>query len=132
MGALVADASAIIRVLASVEPTTPFDRYFVPEADLHAPAACDVEVVATLAGAVKNGTVGDEDARMALLDYTALPIKRHGHVQLVGRAYTLRHNFSVSDAMYVALAEALGADLVTADARLARAARRHTSLRVLP
>jgi predicted nucleic acid-binding protein len=37
------------------------------------------------------------------------------------RAFELRANFTAYDATYVALAEALACDLVTADARLARA-----------
>jgi predicted nucleic acid-binding protein len=42
----------------------------------------------------------------------------------------LRHNFSAYDATYVALAEQLDAELLTADQRLARAVRAHTSVLV--
>jgi len=37
-------------------------------------------------------------------------------------------NFSAYDGVYVALAEALAADLVTADARLARGVEAHTEV----
>lgn len=37
------------------------------------------------------------------------------------RALALRHNLSGYDAMYVALAEGLGASLLTCDGRIARA-----------
>ena len=50
------------------------------------------------------------------------------------RIWSLRANFSAYDAAYVTLAEAItdgGAPLLTADARLARAAGDHTELRVL-
>ncbi|MEZ5239295.1 MAG: hypothetical protein R2716_10245 [Microthrixaceae bacterium] len=40
---------------------------------------------------------------------------------LLGRVWELRANLTGYDATYVALAEALGAPLVTADGRLARA-----------
>jgi len=43
----------------------------------------------------------------------------------------LRHNFSAYDARYVALAELLDAEIVTADAPLAQAIRTHSKLRVL-
>jgi predicted nucleic acid-binding protein len=48
------------------------------------------------------------------------------------RMLELRSNFSAYDACYVALAELLGADLLTADERLARAVRTHTAVNLLP
>lgn len=131
MEAVVADASAIVSVLVAAGPT-PFDRYFVPESDLHAPAVCDVEVAAALTCATRLRRLSGEAVRMALLDYASLPITRHAHLRLLGRAYVLRHNFTVADAMYVALAESLGATLLTADRRLGRTCLVHTSVRVLP
>lgn len=44
----------------------------------------------------------------------------------------LSENFTAYDATYVALAEHLGADLLTTDAPLARAVRAHTMVRTLP
>jgi predicted nucleic acid-binding protein len=55
-------------------------------------------------------------------DYLALPLTRHGHEALVLRIFELRDNFTPYDASYAALAEALGAELLTADRRLAHAA----------
>jgi len=49
----------------------------------------------------------------------------------VGHTLGLRHNFTAYDATYVALAEALGATLLTADLRLARAVRTHTAVDVM-
>jgi len=51
---------------------------------------------------------------------------------LVSRAFQYRGNFTAYDAIYVALAEALGATLATADAKLARAVKSHTGLDVIP
>ena len=62
----------------------------------------------------------------------SLALARHLHPRLLGRMYGLRTSFSATDAGYVALAEALDADLVTADRSLARAASRHTRVRCLP
>jgi predicted nucleic acid-binding protein len=50
-----------------------------------------------------------------------LPITRYGHDALLERIWSLRHNLTAYDAAYVALAEALGATLVTQDEPLAAA-----------
>ena len=55
-------------------------------------------------------------------DLVDLPLTRHAAEPFLGRAWQLRANVTAYDALYVALAEALGAVLVTCDARLARAA----------
>lgn len=65
-------------------------------------------------------------------DYLDLPLTRHGHQTVIGRILALRENFSAYDAVYVALAEGLHGDLLTADDSLARATRSHTTLYVLP
>ena len=57
---------------------------------------------------------------------------RHGHEALLPRVLELRSNFGAYDACYVVLAERLGAELLTADERLARAVRAHTAIGVLP
>ena len=57
--------------------------------------------------------------------------RRHGHMGVLDRVLSLRHNFSAYDASYVALAELLDAEIVTADAPLAQAIRTHSKLRVL-
>ncbi len=51
----------------------------------------------------------------------ALRIVRHPSSVLLRRVWELRSNLSAYDGLYVALAEALEAPLVTTDARLARA-----------
>ena len=50
-----------------------------------------------------------------------LGLKRWPHRALLGRALALRDQLSAYDAIYVAMAEATGATLLTRDARLARA-----------
>ena len=57
----------------------------------------------------------------ALDDFAHLSLVRHPHGPLLPRMWALRDSLSAYDAAYVALAEALGATLLTLDARLARA-----------
>jgi len=52
-------------------------------------------------------------------------------LRLVSRAFELRANVSASDACYVALAEHLDCELITADGRLARATGPLYPIRVL-
>ncbi|MGI8577955.1 MAG: hypothetical protein ACR2KG_08565 [Nocardioidaceae bacterium] len=51
-----------------------------------------------------------------------LALVRHRHLVLRRRAWELRDRCSAYEACYVALAETLGADLLTTDDRLGRAA----------
>jgi predicted nucleic acid-binding protein len=48
-----------------------------------------------------------------------LDLERHGHEALLERAWALRDSLTAYDAVYVALAEALGCKLLTCDRRLA-------------
>ena len=58
----------------------------------------------------------------ALADLADFPITRYPHDVFVPRVWALRANLTAYDAVYVALAEALDAPLLTCDARLANAA----------
>lgn len=60
-----------------------------------------------------------------------LDIQRVPTLRMVRRAYELRANVTAYDATYVALAEALGCELLTADRRLAGATGPRCAIRVL-
>jgi predicted nucleic acid-binding protein len=61
------------------------------------------------------------EAAQAVDDLAGWPGERFGHRRLIARAWELRSTVRGWDAMYVALAEALDATLVTTDRRLASA-----------
>lgn len=77
------------------------------------------------------GSLDASRAAEALQDYLDLPLTRHDHTLLLARILELRANFGAYDACYVALAERIGAELLTADHALARATREHTGLTIL-
>ncbi|MGH3504605.1 MAG: type II toxin-antitoxin system VapC family toxin [Nocardioidaceae bacterium] len=57
---------------------------------------------------------------------------RYAVSSLLDRVWELRANVSAYDASYVELAEALGCDLLTADALFARAPGSHFVMSVVP
>jgi predicted nucleic acid-binding protein len=60
-------------------------------------------------------------ADQAIEDLLDLRLNRYPHIVLLSRIWELRHNLSAYDAAYVALAERLGASLLSRDRRLASA-----------
>jgi predicted nucleic acid-binding protein len=119
---VVIDCSAIVDVLLSIEVDTA--RTFGGR-QLHAPCVIDFEVVSTLRRLVRTNALAPNAARDVLDQWVALDIIRHPAEPLLIRTWDLRHNLSAYDAAYVALAEAMGAPLLTADKRMASAASRY-------
>jgi predicted nucleic acid-binding protein len=85
------------------------------------PHLADSELAHALRSQVRRGVVAEADASNALDAWSRLGLERVPVRGLLGRIWELRENVSAYDATYVAVAEALSAPLVTADARLARA-----------
>jgi predicted nucleic acid-binding protein len=81
---------------------------------------------------VATRTVAAAQGGQALDVWRRLAVTRYAGSGLLGRVWELRDNLSAYDATYVALAEALGVELVTADARLARAPGVRCAVTVLP
>ena len=76
--------------------------------------------------------VSEERASQAFEGFVDLRLVRYPHVQLLQRIWELRHALSPYDAAYVALAEALEAPLLTADARLARSTGHRARIELVP
>ena len=129
---VVVDASVLVEYLAQPAPPVDLDEIHRSGASFHVPAICDAEVVSGFSRRVRMGASSEDEALDALADYVAFPLARHLHPGLLGRVFELRDNMSTRDASYVALAEALGAGLLTIDRALTRAVRRHTAVPVLP
>jgi len=119
---IVVDASAVLEALlrtpgaASVE-----GRLFDPGETLHAPHLIDVEVAQVLRRYARTGEADAERCRAALADMADFPLARYPHDILLPRIWELRDNLTAYDAVYIALAEALDAPLLTRDRRLAAA-----------
>jgi predicted nucleic acid-binding protein len=121
---IVLDASALVElVLATPSGRGIAARVADPAVSLHAPHLADVEVAQALRRYTRDGELDAAAARAALDDFRALDLQRHAHEPLLDRVWELRENLSAYDAVYVALAEALDAVVLTCDGRLARAPR---------
>jgi predicted nucleic acid-binding protein len=118
---IVVDASALLEFLLQTALGARVEaRLFRDEDELHAPHLVDVEVVQGLRRLVRAGEVSPGRADEAIADLTNLDLHRHPHVDLLGRAWKLRDSITAYDAMYVALAEAMEATVVTCDSPLAK------------
>jgi predicted nucleic acid-binding protein len=119
---IVVDASALLEFLLQTPLGARVEaRLFRDGHELHAPHLMDVEVVQGLRRLVRIGEVSSVRADEAIADLTDLDLHRHGHLDLLARAWKLRHNITAYDAMYIALAEAIEAPVVTCDNPLAEA-----------
>jgi predicted nucleic acid-binding protein len=119
---IVLDASAAIELLRrSTIGLAVAARLGDEREDLHVPHLLDVEVSQGLRRLVRVGELTVSRAREAIEDLADLDTVRHSHEVLLQRVWHLRDNLTAYDAVYVALAEALDAPLLTLDARLANA-----------
>jgi predicted nucleic acid-binding protein len=119
---IVVDASALLEALLGTPAAGAVTaRLFDPRETLHAPHLVDVEVAQVLRRYAAAGEIGPDRGRAALADLADLPLVRYPHEVLLPRVWALRHDLTAYDAVYVALAEALDAPLLTRDRRLAAA-----------
>jgi predicted nucleic acid-binding protein len=119
---IVVDASALLEFLLQTPLGIRVEaRLFRDGDEFHAPHLVDVEVTQALRRLARAGDVTPRRAAEAIADLTGLDLHRHAHLELLARAWRLREHVTAYDAMYVALAEALDASIVTCDAPLARA-----------
>jgi predicted nucleic acid-binding protein len=117
---LVTDASTVVGLLVGRIAGGSQRALFEGE-ELVAPALIDAEVVSALAGLERGGKLSPARCLEAMADLAELPLERRPLEPLLGTAWSLRHNLSLYDAFYVAVARQLDCPLVTRDGRLARA-----------
>ena len=129
---IVVDTSAVIGVLVGQPRVARLVDRVINDGDLQAPHLIDVEFQHALRRLVVAGAISDDRAADARMDFADLTIVRYPHVSLADRMWELRYNVSAYGAAFLALAEALGAPLVTCDARLARAPGHAASVEVFP
>ncbi len=119
---IVLDASAVIeRLLQTPTGTRVEQRIFSAVPSLHAPHLLDIEVAQVLRRYVAARHMTAIRAEEAMQDLLDLPLTRYPHDWLLWRIWDLRRALTAYDAAYVALAEVLGAPLITCDRKMASA-----------
>ncbi len=128
---LVVDASCLFEVVADTPQAEPIRQRLAADHDHAAPHLVDAEVLGVIRRHHLTGALDQTSAAQAVDDLAEWPGERYGHRSLLARAWDLRATVRSWDALYVALAEALDAPLVTTDAHLARALGPRCSIELL-
>jgi predicted nucleic acid-binding protein len=129
---IVVDASAVLEALLQTPAAAPVEsRMLDSRQTLHAPHLLDVEIAHVLRRYAMAGDIDRDRGAAALADLADLPLRRYSHDFLLPRIWQLRNNLTAYDAVYVALAEALDAPLLTRDKRLAAAAGHHARVELV-
>ena len=127
---IVLDASAAIDLLLRRGEAKSIHR-LVDAHDVHCPELLVIEVAQALRRLEHRGELSATRAGQALDDLLDLPLEFYPLAPIVRTAWSMRADISAYEATYVALAEGLGAPLVTTDHRLASTARRHCTIAAL-
>jgi predicted nucleic acid-binding protein len=117
---MVIDASAVLELLLRTPDAGRVEER-IRAGNLHAPHLLDFEVTQALHRYCAVGDLTSGRAREALRDLGDLGIRRYAHQSLLERVWELQAHVTPSDAIYLALAEALSSPLLTCDPRLAAA-----------
>lgn len=128
---IVIDASAMVGALVD-SPADPELLALLADEELHAPDLLDFEIASALRGHLLGGLLDEVRLDQALEDFIALRVERHRMTQMLGHVLDLRDNFTVYDAAYVVLAQALEAPLATSDHKMGEARGLGADVHVYP
>ena len=117
---LVVDASAVLALLIDRGEAGQWAARVLSNEEVAAPSLLHFEVANAIRRHVVAGVLEPRPGQLAHDALLALPIPTTPYPVVAQRAWELRENFTLLDASYIALAEMLGASLVTLDTRLAR------------
>lgn len=118
---IVCDSSALVALLLDSGSGGQWVTATVAGSDLAAPSLVEFESANIIRRHELAGIVSTDQAAQAHADLLDLAIEQWPYELLAARAWELRHNLSSYDASYVALAELIGAMLVTLDERISGA-----------
>ena len=118
---LVLDSSAIVALLVDAGPAGDWVASTVRKGWLAAPELAMFETANVLRRQQLAGRLERVEATLAHQDLVSLPLQLWPYLPLADRAWELRESVTAYDAPYIALAELLGAAMITLDHKLQRA-----------
>jgi predicted nucleic acid-binding protein len=92
------------------------------------PHLLDIEVVSAVRRIAAGQRADTHRNEQLLRELRELPVARYPHAPLLTRIWELRHNFTVYDATYIALAEVTDSTLYTIDEKLCKGHRARVML----
>lgn len=128
---IVLDASVVLDLLLGIPPHDATVADLLGSSGAFAPHLLDLEIAQVMRRRVRGGTLRARDANAALTAYSQLPITRFPHLPFLSQAFALRDNVTMYDAIYLVLAEAINATLITRDGALAAVPGSRARVRVL-
>ena len=121
---IVLDTSAALDLLITPQKVPELRlQLHVNDVRPHAPEALITELFGVVRRSERTGEITADEAFQRLARFLSLQVRTHSHASLMPRIWNLRHNFTIEDAAFVALAEYLACPLATTDRGLARAVR---------
>lgn len=118
----VLDASVVVDALVAGSARGDAARARLSKLDtVAAPYLLDAEFLSALRALVRREEISESVAQRARVQFAMLPVDRYPFAPFEERIWQLRDQLTTYDAWYVALAELLDTELVTANARLRRA-----------
>lgn len=116
---IVVDASALVDAVVDSGEVGESARSRLEGERTFAPHLIDLEIASMLKRVERSGHDLAASAEQVLGALAVFPLRRMPSVPLLGRIWELRHNLTIYDASYAALAEAIDVPLVTSDAAFA-------------
>ncbi len=122
-GPVILDASACVEFLLGTQQGAEVWELIRVADAVHAPDLMVGEVLSALRGLWRGGVISEREAGAAVRRLGELQLEVVSALALAPRVWGLASAHAVYDAHYVALAELVSGELLTCDAKLARAVR---------